>query len=163
MHFKKLICHLWVNKNKSRSFKKGYSGQRSCRWSQFESRWSEQFISLKLAGVGPFYKYLGTYLFFKWPNPGLILFIFVLFTFQFKWKFIIWTIKIKKQRCCVWDSNPGSQDCTSLFSLTLNEDQCYGQSYELQLLKVTTPWSYYRQYDASFEIYNRRAFMILVS
>ena len=46
---------------------------------------------------------------FKWANPGLFLLIFVLFTFQFKWQ--IYNLnKLKKHRCCAWDSNPEPQD-----------------------------------------------------
>ena len=49
--------------------------------------------------------------FFKWANPGLFLFIFVLFTFQLKLQiynlnFINW----KKRRWCAWKSNLGQQD-----------------------------------------------------
>ena len=39
----------------------------------------------------------------KWANPGLFLFIFVLFLLQFQYK-------LKKHRWCAWDSNPGPQD-----------------------------------------------------
>ena len=45
----------------------------------------------------------GPNIFFKWANPGLFLFIFVLFSSQFKYK-------LKKHRCCAWGSNPGPQD-----------------------------------------------------
>ena len=41
--------------------------------------------------------------FFKWANPGLFLFIFVLFSLQIQYK-------LKKHRWCAWDSNPGLQD-----------------------------------------------------
>ena len=41
--------------------------------------------------------------FFKWANPGLFFFIFVLFLLQFQHK-------LKKHRWCAWDSNPGPQD-----------------------------------------------------
>ena len=40
------------------------------------------------------------FIFFKWANPGLFLFNFVLFSLQFQYK-------LKKHRWCAWDSNPG--------------------------------------------------------
>ena len=41
----------------------------------------------------------------------LFLFIFVLFTFQFKWQiYNLNNINWKKRRWCAWDSNPGRQD-----------------------------------------------------
>ena len=47
----------------------------------------------------------------KWNNPGLFLFIFVLFTLQFKWQiYNLNNIKWKKRRWCAWDSNPERQD-----------------------------------------------------
>ena len=47
----------------------------------------------------------------KWPKPGLFLFIFVLFTFQFKWPiYNLNKINSKKHRWCAWDLNPGQQD-----------------------------------------------------
>ena len=41
--------------------------------------------------------------FLIWVNPGLILFIFLLFISQFNYK-------LKNRRCCTLDSNPGPQD-----------------------------------------------------
>ena len=47
----------------------------------------------------------------KWANPDLFLFIFVLFTFQFKWQiYNLNNINWKKHRWCAWDSNPGQLD-----------------------------------------------------
>ena len=47
----------------------------------------------------------------KLANPGLFLFIFVLFPFQFIWQmYNLNNINWKKCRRCVWDSNPGRQD-----------------------------------------------------
>ena len=43
------------------------------------------------------------FFFKKWANPGLFLFIFVLFSSQFK-------CKLKKHRCCAWGSNPGLEN-----------------------------------------------------
>ena len=40
---------------------------------------------------------------FKWANPGYFLFILVLFSLQFKYKF-------KKHRCSAWGSHPGPQN-----------------------------------------------------
>ena len=67
------------------------------------------FWLISYTDVAPF----GTtiYLFFKWANPGLFLFIFVLFTFQFKWQiYNLNNINWNKHRWCAWDSNPGWQD-----------------------------------------------------
>ena len=52
------------------------------------------------------------YLFLKnGPIPASFLFIFVLFTFQFKWQiYNLNNINWKKRRWCAWDSNPGPQD-----------------------------------------------------
>ena len=45
------------------------------------------------------------------PIPASFLFIFVLFTFQFKWQiYNLNNINWKKHRWCAWDSNPGRQD-----------------------------------------------------
>ena len=65
-----------------------YVGLFSC--SSFLSFW---FMKLSLFPLN----------FFKWANPGLFLFIFVLFWLQFQFK-------LKKARWCAWDSNPGPQD-----------------------------------------------------
>ena len=44
-------------------------------------------------------------------NPGLFLFIFVLFAFQLKWQvYNLNDINWKKHRWCAWDLNPGQQD-----------------------------------------------------
>ena len=40
------------------------------------------------------------------PNPVYLLFIFVLFSFQYQ----IQHHKLKKRKWCAWDSNPGLQD-----------------------------------------------------
>ena len=85
----------------------------------FGSSWQNGHLQQRKVAVGSlnqsivdlFFLEQAAVFFFKWANPGLFLFIFVLFTFQFKWQIYNLNNKNwKKRRWCAWDSNPGWHD-----------------------------------------------------
>ena len=80
------IKNIWILGYDTTSQTLAYAGYELVRAPEVQKRLQEEVDAAyeDVNGENPDYSVVQVILFLKWANPGLFLFIFVLFTFQFK-------------------------------------------------------------------------------